>query len=335
MSPPADAAGVVDATEDWFIDHGLPWFVDDRRDRAASALRVTPVVGLLLVAGLVGAGVGSVVGFWRGDATLGMFTGLVTGGVVLVAYSFSVLSGWSIVRWAVRRTLASLGLVFPLITRALPLLLLFLTFLFINTEVWQVASSMDKPLLWVTVLLFAALAVAFLLARLPDEVDAVEHDVRDQRLADCCTGTPMAEVASGLGDVTGIDAVRGLQRANLLLVLLLAQAVQVLLLSTAVFAFFAVFGRLAITPEVVDAWLGHEPRYVGDVKLVSTELFHVALFLAGFAGLYFTVYAVTDRTYREQFFTHISHDLERAVGVRTAYLAVRRLGDGRPAGPEG
>ena len=34
-------------------------------------------------------------------------------------------------------------MMFPLVTRALPLLLLFVTFLFINTEVWMVASSLD------------------------------------------------------------------------------------------------------------------------------------------------------------------------------------------------
>ena len=44
-------------------------------------------------------------------------------------------------RWAVGRTFGSLGMLFPLVTRALPLLLLFVTFLFINTEVWMVANS--------------------------------------------------------------------------------------------------------------------------------------------------------------------------------------------------
>jgi hypothetical protein len=41
-----------------------------------------------------------------------------------------------------------------------------------------------------------------------------------------------------------------------------------------------------------------------------------------FSGLYFTVYAVTDATYRAQFFTGITDDLEKAVGVRAAYQAL-------------
>jgi hypothetical protein len=46
--------------------------------------------------------------------------------------------------------------------------------------------------------------------------------------------------------------------------------------------------------------------------------------LAAFAGLYFTVYAVTDATYREQFFTAISRELEQAIGVHTVYESLRR-----------
>ena len=57
---------------------------------------------------------------------------------------------------------------------------------------------------------------------------------------------------------------------------------------------------------------------------VSNELFQVSVFLAAFSGLYFTVYAVTDQTYREQFFTSISHDLESAIGVQTVYRELRR-----------
>ena len=48
------------------------------------------------------------------------------------------------------------------------------------------------------------------------------------------------------------------------------------------------------------------------------------MFLAAFSGLYFTVYAVTDSTYREQFFTSVSKELERAIGVQIVYRALTR-----------
>ena len=47
------------------------------------------------------------------------------------------------------------------------------------------------------------------------------------------------------------------------------------------------------------------------------------MFLAGFSGLYFTVYAVTDDTYRDQFFTSVLSELEQAVSVRAVYQAMR------------
>ena len=49
----------------------------------------------------------------------------------------------------------------------------------------------------------------------------------------------------------------------------------------------------------------------------------MSVFLAAFSGLYFTVCAVTDEAYRDQFFTEVKRELERAVGVRAVYLALR------------
>lgn len=109
---------------------------------------------------------------------------------------------WIIATWAVRRTLSSLRLMIPLVTGALPLLLLFVTFLFINMEVW----------------------------------------------------------------LAGDD-------------------------------------------------VAHVPGLAG----LTAPLIKVSVFLAGFSGLYFSVVAVTDETYRGQFFTAITHEMERAVAVRAVY----------------
>ena len=49
----------------------------------------------------------------------------------------------------------------------------------------------------------------------------------------------------------------------------------------------------------------------------------MSVFLAAFSGLYFTVYAVTDEAYRDQFFTEVKNELDRAVGVRAVYLMLR------------
>ena len=67
---------------------------------------------------------------------------------------------------------------------------------------------------------------------------------------------------------------------------------------------------------------GHR-RQAPLLSNVSLALVQVSMFLAAFAGLYFTVSAVTDDTYRQQFFAVVESQLERAVGVRAVYLAAR------------
>jgi divalent metal cation (Fe/Co/Zn/Cd) transporter len=109
--------------------------------------------------------------------------------------------------------------------------------------------------------------------------------------------------------------------------------VQVLLLVVAVFAFFLLFGSLVMTADVQQSWTGE--KHLGTAPLldtVSASLVKVSLFLAAFSGLYFTVSAVTDDTYRRQFFAAVEEQLERAVGMRAVHHAL--VSDaGRPAPP--
>jgi hypothetical protein len=226
-----------------------------------------------------------------------------------------------------------------MITRALPLLLLFMTFLFINAEVWQVSATLDGGVLWVTVLLFSAIGAGFLLVRLPEELDHVDREVEPSTVVNVCRGTPLEAYAQSVLDgehgperrLTEQTRIHGLERTNLLLVLMIAQALQVLLLAVSVFAFFVVFGAVVMTHDVQEAWTGASIHEVKWATNLSVELFQVATFLAAFSGLYFTVYAVTDETYRDQFFTQIKGELERAVGVRAVYLVARA--DTAPTGP--
>ena len=316
-------------TEAWFLSRGLPYFVDSERAivrRGLRPRRLLPVVGAAL---LVGCAVGVVLGLLETDVSGGLVVGYLVALGCLALYAATTLRLQRIATWAARRTLRSLGLLFPLVTRALPLLLLFVTFLFINTEVWMVADSLDRGVLAMAVLLFAALAVAFLLVRLPEEVDLVDDDVDRGRLAARCARTPVEEESASA--IAGVDdeelarlvTVTGLQKWNLVLALLVSQAVQVLLLSLAVLLFFLVFGSVVMEPEVVAAWLGRDDiDTVLGLGGLSEPLVKVSVFLAGFSGLYFTVYAVTDDTYRRQFFTSITDELERAVAVRAVYRAL-------------
>jgi hypothetical protein len=262
-------------------------------------------------------------------SSYGVVAGVTAGLLVLVGYALVALRTMPIARWALRRALGSLGLLLPLATRALPILMLFITFLFINTEVRQVSSALHRPLLWTCVGIFALLAIGFLAPSFRSEIERVGAEVEGEQLAATCVGTPVASAAREIlaephlaTEVAGIRLPK-LQRRNLMLMLFIAQAIQMLSLVVIVFAFFVVFGSIAIRPSVITTWVGAPPHYTGPLHLISDELFSVAVFLSAFAGLYFTVQAVIDQNYRREFFSRIQDDLQRAIGVRKVYVALR------------
>jgi hypothetical protein len=299
-----------------------------RRQRALERPRK---VGIVEVA-LFTLGPAAAVAVLRQDGNLVLTVLLLDLTVLGLVAAGEVLDAAPIARWAVARTFAELGSLFRLVTRALPMLLLFTTFLFINTEVWQVSSSLSTPVLWLAVAFFGALAVGFLLARLPEEVATVSDQLDPAVVRRALAGSPLAGRAEDLPSDLRARPLARKQRVNLLLVLLVTQMSQVLLLAVSVWVFFLAFGWVAIEDGAISSWVGaeapHDLPFLPRVGL-SQELLQVSIFLAAFSGLYFTVYAVTDSTYRDQFFTEITDELERAVGVRSAYLALR----GEPGDP--
>ena len=324
---PGPTPDPVVAAEAWFLRHGLPYFVDDLRLQVHARLgrgRLIAVGGGALALGVLA---GTALGLLASPSTgVAVALSVALGGLAL--YALRALRASVIAAWALRRAFGSLGLLLPLATRALPMLLLFITFLFINTEVWQVASALHGGVLWSAVLFFAAAAIGFLVPRMAQELDEFDDRVRADDLRAATVGTPLEAAAAELLADDAVDLpeqaqVTGLQMVNLVLVLTVAQVVQVFLLSVAVFGFFLVFGAVAIDASVVETWIGHAPSYPPGPHWISVELIRVATFLAGFSGLYFTVTAITDETYRREFFTQIMRELQRAVGTRVVYRALR------------
>ncbi len=324
---PRSETDALAATELWFVQHGLPYFVPEEREAARAALHSFRTLALLAVTAAVALAGGVALAWLLGNAAFAPATLMLLVGLAVLGYAGTAMRAGPIARWAVGRTLGSLRLLLPLATRALPLLMLFITFLFINAEVWQLSASMGGATLWLTVMLFGLFAVLFLLVRFPEELDSADQLLDHDRLVEACRRTPLEGLA---GDRVAPDAARahvrvaGYERANLVGVLVIAQAVQVLLLSLCVFAFFMIFGALVMDDGVQQAWTAREElRNAPVLTHLSLELFQVSVFLAAFSGLYFTVCAVTDEAYRDQFFRGMQRELERAVGVRAVYLALR------------
>lgn len=321
-------ADTLRATDAWFARHGLTYFVPEQRAAVRSALRlrrsaIPLAVGAVLavvLAGLVGLVAGTVVAV----AVLLTVLGLAALWYALVALRFR-----RILTWALGRTIGSLGRLLPMALRAMPLLLVFVTFLFINADVWGMAAHLGAGAIWLVVLLFGGSAIAFLLVRLPEEVDRVDDDVDDLFLTRACAGTPLEKACADLvadpeADPAAYATITGFERWNLVLALLVIQAVQVLLIAAAIFVFFLVFGAIVMTDSVQQAWSQDQTvQSLSWLPSVSVELFRVSLFLSAFSLLYLTVSTVLDETYREQFFGTVLRELERAVGMRAVYLALR------------
>lgn len=318
----------LEATDAWFLSHGLPYFVPEQRQGARSALRVRRTVPLLLLTGIAASAAGWALAWVSDEFTFAPATLLTIGLLAAAWYALTALNARPIATWALSRTFGSLRTLLPMMSQALPLLLIFVTFLFINAEVWEVAAALDGGQLWLVALLFGMLAGGFLLVRLPEEVDRTDDHVDDAFLVRACRGTPMEGPCEELvedptADPTSYAEVTGFERWNLILVLVIIQAVQVLLLAVTVFAFFMLFGAMVMEPDIVEGWTGGDPTHVPGLSNVSIELFQVSVFLAAFSNLYLTVSTMTDETYRERFFGSVLSELERAVGVRAVYLALR------------
>ena len=159
---------------------------------------------------------------------------LVTAGanLLLLAIAFGVIryGVLSILRWTGPRLIDQLDASVSVLSRAVPLLLVFALVLFINTEMWQVFSTMPRAFLICVGTLFVLVGTVFVGAQLPREVRELEEESGE--------GPPLEKR----------------QRFNVGLVMFISQALQILVVSLAVAIFFVVLGALAVGPEVREAW---------------------------------------------------------------------------------
>jgi hypothetical protein len=149
---------------------------------------------------------------------------------------------------------------------------------------------------------FIGIGTLFLAARLPGEVRRLEGD-----------GPPLTRR----------------QRINVGLVLFVSQALQVLLVSAGVAAFFVVLGALAVSDEVRESWIGSGGNVLFTVPLlgndvdVTEELLRVAGGLAALSGLSYAVQMQTDDTYRRLFFDEVEHEMRASFKARAEYVRAR------------
>jgi hypothetical protein len=120
------------------------------------------------------------------------------------------------------------------------------------------------------------------------------------------------------------------QLFNVGLVMFVSQSVQVLLVSLMIGVFLTVFGVLAVDDSMRTQWLGDPGNVLFHFNLfherleLTSELLRVALGLAAFSGFYFSIAIFTDSTYREEFLDELTSEMRTSFEERAEYLKLRQ-----------
>jgi hypothetical protein len=242
---------------------------------------------------------------------------LVTAGAnaLLLALAFAVIRYGllAIVAWAGKNVLDQISASLTVLSRAVPLLLVFALVLFVNTEMWQVFSGMPDAFLVLVAALFAAVGGVFVAVQLPREVRELEQGAG--------AGGPPLERA---------------QRFNVGLVMFVSQGLQTLVVSLAIGAFFVLFGALAVGADIRDAWEVADGGSLLRLTLfgapieVTEALLRVSGGIAAFSGLYYAIAVLTDATYRDEFREGLIEDMAGSFSARAEYLELRYRPSARP-----
>ena len=275
-----------------------------------------------LVAFIVGPTIPSLVFEQWGDAFQSAAEGAA---VLLVIYAVTSYGVIPLIGWAASQTFHRVGSVGRTLTRALPLLLLFTVFLFINAEVWQVAGTLTGAAYILTLCLFFVMGSAFVLSRVPSVTHAVSQFDDWGEVATLVADTPAATFVHHLptdGDPMEKPLSRR-QRLNIGLVSVFSQGILITIVAVALASFLTLFGMLSMTEQHTAAWTGLEEVHVlwrlhldGRELVLTESLLRVAGFLGAFTGMYFTVVLGTDSTYRDEFAEDAGPQIRQALAVR-------------------
>lgn len=240
--------------------------------------------------------------------------------VIYVVTSYGLIP---LAKWAARRARVELGALGRIVARGLPLLLLFTMFLFINADVWQMASRLKGFGFVAALAIFFVLGALFVVSRLPDVANDLGSFAEWSDVAPLLDGTPVAGAHLPAHGHPEPPPLTRRERANLALVSLVGQGLQITVVAVLLTLFFVIFGFVAVTPATTATWIGSPDINelwgvnVGSQRLVITEsLLRVAGFLGAFSGMYFTVVLATDGSYQTAFRDDIGPQIRQALAVR-------------------
>jgi hypothetical protein len=253
--------------------------------------------------------------------------------VAVLAIWLTYLGIGSIVLWAFRFAWVQLGALGTLMSRALPLLML-TVLVYFTGELWQLSARMTRQRLWQTIGFLAIVAIVFMVTTIRDEVNALREDRAERSdAATLLAGTPLAIDA---GHEPARTPLSRAEQVNVVAVMVVAQAIQVVLFTTGLFAFFLVLGIVSVPDDVAVLWSSEQSCPIGEPPCPGTwfgvhvpvpqTIVHMSLLVAVLSGLYFTVSTSVDPLYRQRFFDPLIADVAVSLAGRDAYLELEHSG---------
>jgi hypothetical protein len=263
--------------------------------------------------------------------------GAVALNLVVLAVTF-VVTSYGLVpmtRWAVGQMFRQLTDVADLMVRSLPLLLLFATFLFLTAEIWQIGAELEAPFALMLVGILFLAGTTFLVLRQRREVDRVSRFRTWAEAKECAGRAPVSHVPEAeLPEPPDPPPLGRRARINIGLVMVFSQGVQIALVALTIGLFYVAFGLIAVRESTMESWVGGELDVIGSQEVFGTQvvltwdLIRVATLVAAFSALQFTFSALTDQTYREEFFEGMLAEMREALAVRAIYLRALVAGSG-------
>jgi len=253
--------------------------------------------------------------------------------ITLLAIWLTYVGFGSIALWAFRFAWVQLGAVGSMMSRALPLLMLTVV-VFFTGELWHLAARMTRQRLWQVIGFLALIALLFVVTTIRDEVRALREDRAERSDPRALlAGTPLAGCVDQEPARTPLS--KG-EQFNVVAVMVVSQAIQVVFFTTGVFAFFLALGVIAVPDDVAVLWSAEQACSVGQPPCAGTwfgvhvpvpqTIVHMSLIVAVLSGLYFTVSTSTDPLYRQRFFDPLIADVAVSLAGRDAYLTLEERG---------
>ena len=261
------------------------------------------------------------------EAAVLFVVNIVVLGVAYLATSYGLVP---MVRWGIGQVREQVQHLAALIVKTLPLLLLFSAFFLLNAEMWQVADELPGVYFVLVIGGMMAVGSAFVALATRTDIDELGSFASWDDVRALTIGTPVERRVPVIGVPEPVPLPRR-ARLNVALVMFVSQAVQILLVSLAVFGFYLAFGLLTVRDATLASWIGADGvteadrlatiPFLSNEIVLTRQLLFVAGFVATFAGLQFAVQIVSDQGYRREFASGMAQQVRQALAVRAASAA--------------